>query len=64
MIDHAVGVVLHAKRGDQLAVGEPLAEIHAATDAAAEHAAREVLAAYRVQDAPVRPRPVLLEVIR
>jgi thymidine phosphorylase len=63
-IDHAVGVVLHAKRGDQVAEGEPLAEIHAAADAAAELAAGEVLAAYRIQGEPVRPRPVLLEVIR
>ena len=31
-IDHAVGIVLHAKRGDRVAEGEPLAEIHAATE--------------------------------
>ena len=64
VIDHAVGIVVRAKRGDEVAKGEPLAEIHAATDAAADVAAGEVLAAYRIQDAPVRPRPVLLEVIR
>ena len=31
-IDHAVGIVLHRKRGDRVAEGEALAEIHAATD--------------------------------
>jgi pyrimidine-nucleoside phosphorylase len=63
VIDHAVGIVLRAKRGDEVAEGEPLAEIHAASDAAADIAAGELLAAYRIQDEPVRPRPVLLEVI-
>jgi pyrimidine-nucleoside phosphorylase len=62
-IDHGVGIVLHAKRGDQVATGQPLAEVHAATDEAAEAAVGEVLAAYRIQAEPVRPRPVLLEVI-
>jgi pyrimidine-nucleoside phosphorylase len=62
-IDHAVGVVVHAKRGDEVAAGQPLAEVHAATDEAAEAAVREVLAAYRIQAEKVRPRPVLLEVI-
>jgi pyrimidine-nucleoside phosphorylase len=62
-IDHAVGVVVHAKRGDEVAAGQPLADVHAATDEAAETAVREVLAAYRIQAEKVRPRPVLLEVI-
>jgi pyrimidine-nucleoside phosphorylase len=63
VIDHAVGIVVHAKRGDEVAAGQPLAEVHAATDDAAEAAVREVLLAYRIQEEPVRPRPVLLEVI-
>ena len=62
-IDHAVGIVVHAKRGDEVAAGQPLAEVHAATDDAAEAAVPEVLNAYRIQEEPVRPRPVLLEVI-
>jgi pyrimidine-nucleoside phosphorylase len=63
-IDHAVGVRCLKKRGDSLERGEPLAEIHARTDAAAERAQHEVLAAYRVgEDRPERV-PVVLETIR
>jgi thymidine phosphorylase len=62
-VDHSVGVVLHAKRGDLLEDGEPLADVHARTDAEAEVAAREVLAAYEISDVPPDERPVLLDVV-
>jgi pyrimidine-nucleoside phosphorylase len=62
-IDHAVGVVLDAKRGDRVAEGEPLAEIHAATEAAADEAAPELLAAYTIGDEPPPERPVVLDVL-
>ena len=55
---------MHAKRGGRIERGQPLADVHAATDAAADFAVREVLSAYTIQDTPVRARPVLLEVIR
>ena len=45
-IDHSVGIVCLSKPGDQVAQGEALAEIHAATQADAEEAARELRAAY------------------
>src|SRR5262249_33156168 len=41
-IDHAVGVVCRRKRGDQVEVGEVLAEVHARDEAAASMAADEV----------------------
>jgi pyrimidine-nucleoside phosphorylase len=63
-IDHAVGVVVHAKRGDRVEVGQPLATVHARDEDSARFAAAEVLAAYEIQDPPVEVRPVLLEVIR
>jgi pyrimidine-nucleoside phosphorylase len=62
-IDHAVGIVVHPKRGDQVEQGQPLADVHAATETAADFAVREVLSAYTVQNVPVRTRPVLLEVV-
>jgi pyrimidine-nucleoside phosphorylase len=62
-IDHAVGVVLHTKRGDLVEDGEPLADVHARTETDAETAVREVLAAYELADAPPDERPVLLDVV-
>jgi pyrimidine-nucleoside phosphorylase len=62
-VDHAVGIVCRAKRGDQVEAGAPLAEVHARTDAAAEAALAEVLAAYELAAAAPEARPVLLEVV-
>jgi pyrimidine-nucleoside phosphorylase len=61
-IDHAVGIMLHRKRGDRVAEGEALAEIHAATAAAAE-VEPELLAAYTIADDPPPERPVILDVL-
>ncbi len=62
-IDHAVGVVCRAKRGDRVAAGEPLAEVHARDQAGAAEAAEAVLAVYELGDEQPRSRPVLLEVV-
>jgi len=43
--------------------GEPLAEIHARDEAAAEAAEAALLAAYEIGDEP-EPRPLVLDVIR
>jgi pyrimidine-nucleoside phosphorylase len=63
-IDHAVGVIVRAKRGDGVEAGEPLAEVHARTDAHAAASSAEVLASYELGAEPPAERPVLLEVIR
>jgi thymidine phosphorylase len=63
-IDHAVGVVCLRKRGEEVAGGEPLAEVHARDEAAAENAEASLLAAYEIGDGPVEPRPLVLEVLR
>jgi pyrimidine-nucleoside phosphorylase len=63
-IDHAVGVVCFRKRGEEIAAGEPLAEVHARDDAAAEKAEASLLAAYEIGDGEVEPRPLVLEVLR
>jgi pyrimidine-nucleoside phosphorylase len=62
-IDHAVGVVCLRKRGEEVVVGEPLAEIHARDDAAAEAAEAALLAAYEIGAEP-EPQPLVLDVIR
>jgi pyrimidine-nucleoside phosphorylase len=62
-IDHAVGVRCLRKRGDAVARGDVLAEVHARTSESAEQARAEVLAAYELgEDAPP-PRPIVLETI-
>jgi len=63
-IDHAVGVVCLRKRGEPVAAGEPLAEIHARDDAAAKKAEASLLEAYEIGDGKVVPRPLVLEVLQ
>jgi pyrimidine-nucleoside phosphorylase len=62
-IDHAVGVVCRAKRGDEVQQGDLLAEIHARDDASADEATTAVLAAYEIGAAPETARGILLEVV-
>ncbi|HKU59465.1 MAG TPA: thymidine phosphorylase [Gaiellaceae bacterium] len=62
-IDHAVGIVCHAKRGDEVRAGDVLAEVHAHDDTSADEAVRAVLAAYELGRAPTAEHGVLLEVV-
>jgi thymidine phosphorylase len=62
-IDHAVGVVCRAKRGDRVGAGEPLAEVHARDAGAADQAAADVAAAYDVGDEAPAVQPIVLEVL-
>ena len=62
-IDHAVGVVCLRKRGDRVAQGEALCEIHAQTEEAAAQAAREVESAYVLADEPPPESSVVIDVI-
>jgi thymidine phosphorylase len=57
-IDHAVGIVVHAKPGDEVSAGEALADVHARDRGPAEQGAAEVLAAYELVDGAVE-RPAL-----
>jgi pyrimidine-nucleoside phosphorylase len=63
-IDHAVGIVCRAKRGDRVEAGEPLADVHARDEASAEAAAAEVAASYTLAEAPPPTRPIVLEIVR
>jgi pyrimidine-nucleoside phosphorylase len=62
-VDHAVGVICRKKRGDEVEVGEPLAEIHAADEATAVEAADTVFDAYLLGDEPPATVPIVLETI-
>jgi pyrimidine-nucleoside phosphorylase len=55
-IDHAVGVLIHRKRGDRVEAGEPLATVHARRqpDLAA------FADCFEIGDRPAEPEPVLL----
>ena len=62
-IDHAVGVLCFAKRGDTVLAGDDLAEVHARDDAAADRAASAVLAAYELGDEAPPERGIVLDVV-
>jgi pyrimidine-nucleoside phosphorylase len=62
-VDHAVGVVCSAKRGERVEQGEPLAEIHARDESAAHAVEAGLLSAFEIGDEP-EPRPLILDVIR
>ncbi|HEX6699522.1 MAG TPA: thymidine phosphorylase [Gaiellaceae bacterium] len=63
VIDHAVGVRCLRKRGDTVAEGEPLAEVHARDQATADRAVAEVRAAYVIADQSPPARRILLDVL-
>jgi pyrimidine-nucleoside phosphorylase len=62
-VDHAVGIVCHVKRGDEVGAGETLAEIHARDEGAAASAAEELLAAYEFGDAAPEARSIILDTL-
>ncbi|NIN68234.1 MAG: hypothetical protein GTO63_26715 [Anaerolineae bacterium] len=62
-VDHAVGIVLHKKIGDEVAEGEPLCTIHAQSDEDFERVQERLLAAYSWQEEPVSPPPLLHRII-
>ncbi len=62
-VDHAVGIVCRAKRGDEVTSGDVLAEVHARDDSAADAAVTAVLAAYELTDEPVAAGAILLDVV-
>jgi pyrimidine-nucleoside phosphorylase len=62
-IDHAVGIVLHAKIGDRLEAGDPLLTIHANDEAKLPGARQRLLAAYEWSDEPVTPPPLIHQIV-
>ena len=62
-IDHAVGILCLAKRGQEVTTGDAIAEVHARTEESAEVGAAEVAAAYRIGPEPPQDVPIVLDVI-
>ncbi len=63
-IDHAVGVVCSAKRGQTVAAGQVLADVHARDDESAARAVDAVAAAYEIGDEAPPVHGILLDVIQ
>jgi pyrimidine-nucleoside phosphorylase len=62
-IDPAVGIVLRARIGDRVEPGQPLAAIHARTDAEARTAIQALRDAFALSETPVSPPSDRYEVI-
>ena len=62
-IDHSVGVVCSAKRGQTVAAGQVLADVHARDEESAARAVDTVAAAYEIGDEHPPPHGILLDVI-
>ena len=62
-IDHSVGVLCFAKRGDAVLEGDDLAEVHARDEASAAAAVEAVLAAYTIADDAPPERGIVLDVL-
>ncbi|HET9288035.1 MAG TPA: thymidine phosphorylase [Gaiella sp.] len=62
-VDHAVGVLCFAKRGDTVLAGDDLAEVHARDDASAARAVEAVLAAYEIGDDAPPEHGIVLDVV-
>ena len=62
-VDHSVGVVCHVKRGETVAQGHLLADVHARDENSASAAVEAVLTAYELGDKPPRARGILLDVV-
>lgn len=63
-VDHAVGVVLKKKVGEQVQRGESLLTIHANDEQRLAEARENLLHAFAWSEAPVEPAPLIRQIIR
>ncbi len=63
VVDHAVGVVCHVKRGQTVAQGHLLADVHARDEQSATVAVEAVRDAYELADEAPRAHGILLDVV-
>lgn len=62
-IDHSVGIVLEAKVGDRVDVGDPLFTVHANDEGTLAQAEERVLGAYAWSAEPVKPPALIKQVV-
>ena len=62
-VDHAVGVVCRVKRGDVVAAGDVLAEVHARDEESARVAAGAVQSSYAIGAELPHAHGILLDVV-
>lgn len=62
-VQHAAGVLCHAKPGDRVVHGQPLLELHTDTPEAIEAALDALTGAVRVGASP-EPAPLVLDMLR
>ena len=60
-IDLSVGLDRIVRLGDRLEVGEPICRVHAASEAAAEHAKDIITQAVVIDDKPANILPIVIE---
>jgi thymidine phosphorylase len=63
-IDHAVGVLIHHKVGEQVEAGQPLFTIHANRSDLLAEARQRLSEAHAFSDAPVPPLPLFYDIVR
>jgi pyrimidine-nucleoside phosphorylase len=63
-VDHAVGVVIHRKVGEQVGVGDPLFTVHANDPARSEAAIERLMMAHEIQSEPVDPLPLFYRTVK
>ena len=63
IIDHAVGVILNKKIGDQVDAGQPLCTIHYNSDARLAESIALIERGYVISDERIHPEPLIKELI-
>ncbi|MEP6910138.1 MAG: thymidine phosphorylase [Actinomycetota bacterium] len=62
-IDHAVGILCFAKRGEPIEEGQTLAAVYARDEASAGRALEQIRGWIEIADEPRHPRPIVLETL-
>jgi pyrimidine-nucleoside phosphorylase len=60
-VDHGVGLVISCKVGDEVTLDEPLAEVHARSEEAAQAGIARLGRAIQIADSPIDPLPLFYE---